>query len=288
MLEKLIFNGEFIDRSASKVDVEDRGYQFGDGVYEVIRVYNGKLFTSQMHLDRLIDSAKKISLDVGYTAAELEILIQQLVTENQLTYGTVYMQFTRGAAPRNHAFPVDKIQSVFVAYTKVIPYGGEVKPGKQAITTEDIRWLRCDIKSLNLLGNILAKQQAVEKGCFEAIQHRGDTITEGSSSNISIVKDNVLITHPPANLILNGITRRVMLHLCQTNGISYREESFTISEMINADEVIMTSTSAEITPITLIDGKVIGAGTPGPITNKLQQLFHQEIEMQCGRVYSTT
>lgn len=284
MLEKLIFNGEFINRSAGKVDVEDRGYQFGDGVYEVIRVYNGELFTSQMHLNRLIDSAKKISLDVGYTAAELEILIQQLVTENQLTFGTVYMQFTRGATPRNHAFPVDKIQSVFVAYTKDIPYGGEVKSGKQAITTEDIRWLRCDIKSLNLLGNILAKQQAVEKGCFEAIQHRGDTITEGSSSNISIVKDNVLFTHPPANLILNGITRRVMLQLCQTNGITYREESFTIAEMMNADEVIMTSTSAEITPITLIDGKAIGAGEPGPITKRLQQLFHKEIETQCGRV----
>jgi len=287
-VEKLIFNGELINRTDSKVDVEDRGYQFGDGVYEVIRVYNGKLFTSEMHLNRLIDSAKKISLDVGYTVVELETLLQQLVAENQLSYGTVYLQFTRGAAPRNHAFPMNKVQSVLVAYSKEIPYEGEVKPGKQAITTEDIRWLRCDIKSLNLLGNILAKQKAVEKDCFEAIQHRGQTITEGSSSNISIVKGNVLITHPATNLILNGITRRVMLQLCQDNGITYREESFTIAELMNAEEVIMTSTSAEITPITLIDGKAIGGGTPGPVTKRLQKLFHQEIETQCGPVISTS
>lgn len=283
-MEKMILNGVLKPGTEIKIDVEDRGYQFGDGIYEVIRVYNGKLFTARMHLDRLLKSAEKIRLVFPYTAEELENQLNELIAETQLKDGTVYLQVTRGTSPRNHLFPAEGTPPVYIAYTKNVPYGGASRPGKKAITAEDIRWLRCDIKSLNLLGNILAKQSASEAGCFEAIQHRNGTVTEGSSSNISIVKDGRIKTHPATNLILNGITRQVMLDCCSRDGIPAEETAFTLDELFAADEVIMTSTSAEITPIISIDGKTIGTGEPGPVTRRLQQMFLEEIEKQCGAV----
>ncbi|MGE7118593.1 D-amino-acid transaminase [Peribacillus sp. NPDC046944] len=278
---KIIYNGELKDRSAIQIDVEDRGYQFGDGVYEVIRVYNGKLFAADMHLNRLMDSAKLIQLKVPFTVAEIKEKTIELITAENLDYGIVYMQLTRGTSPRNHAFPIGEVDPVFVAYTKDMPYTGS-KPGVKAVTVEDIRWLRCNIKSLNLLGNILAKQQAVEAGCDEAIQHRDGTVTEGSSSNVAIIVKGTLKTHPATNLILNGITRQILLKLCNDKGISYVEEPFTLSDMMDADEVLYTSTGVEITPITAIDGQLIGDGKAGSITLQLQKLFTQEIEWQCG------
>ncbi|MGE7604616.1 D-amino-acid transaminase [Peribacillus sp. NPDC097675] len=278
---KIIFNGEMKDRSAIQIDVEDRGYQFGDGVYEVIRVYNGKLFAADMHLNRLMDSAKLIQLKVPFTVAEIKEKTKELIASENLEYGIVYMQLTRGISPRNHAFPVGKVDPVFVAYTKDMPYTGS-KPAVKAVTVEDIRWLRCNIKSLNLLGNILAKQQAVEAGCGEAIQHRDGTVTEGSSSNVAIIVKGTLKTHPATNLILNGITRQILLKLCNDNGISYVEEPFTLSDMMNADEVLYTSTGVEVTPITAIDGQLIADGKSGEVTVRLQKLFVEEIERQCG------
>ena len=278
---KIIYNGELKERSAIQIDVEDRGYQFGDGVYEVIRVYNGKLFAADMHLNRLMDSAKLIQLKVPFTVAEIKEKTKELITAENLEYGIVYMQLTRGISPRNHAFPIGEVDPVFVAYTKDMPYTGS-KPGVKAVTVEDIRWLRCNIKSLNLLGNILAKQQAVEAGCDEAIQHRDGTVTEGSSSNVAIIVKGTLKTHPATNLILNGITRQILLKLCNDHGIPYVEEAFTLSDMMGADEVLYTSTGVEVTPITAIDGQLIADGKVGSITLQLQKLFTQEIERQCG------
>ena len=280
---KIIYNGELKERSAIQIDVEDRGYQFGDGVYEVIRVYNGKLFAADMHLNRLMDSAKLIQLKVPFTVAEIKEKTKELITAQSLEYGIVYMQLTRGISPRNHAFPIGEVDPVFIAYTKDMPYTGS-KPGVKAVTVEDIRWLRCNIKSLNLLGNILAKQQAVEAGCDEAIQHRDGMVTEGSSSNVAIIVKGTLKTHPATNLILNGITRQILLKLCADNGLSFIEEPFTISDMMAADEVLYTSTGVEVTPIIAIDGQLIADGKPGVITRKLQKLFVEEIERQCGDI----
>ncbi|MFS0765368.1 D-amino-acid transaminase [Peribacillus phoenicis] len=281
---KIIFKGDLKSRSEVKVDIEDRGYQFGDGVYEVIRVYNGELFAGDMHLNRLMDSAKLIQMKVPFTAAEIKTRMKDLIAEDHLRDGIVYMQLTRGVSPRTHSFPTAEVEPVFVAYTKEMPYTGKMKPGVKAVTTDDIRWLRCNIKSLNLLGNIMAKQQAAEAGCDEAIQHRDGTVTEGSSSNVSIVVDGQLKTHPATNLILNGITRQVMLKLCADHGIPYVEEAFTVEDMMAADEVLYTSTSVEVTPIINIDGQSIAAGEPGPITQRLQKLFSEEIEKQCGSI----
>ncbi|MEW9110681.1 MAG: D-amino-acid transaminase [Cytobacillus gottheilii] len=284
-MEYVIVNGEFVERSQAKVDIEDRGFQFGDGVYEVIRVYNGKMFTADEHLERLHVSGEKIGLKIPYSVEELKVQLAELIIKNDLKLGTIYMQFTRGVSPRNHPFPAETIAPGFTANIKHVGRPSEnMDNGVKALLKEDVRWLLCDVKSLNLLGNLLAKQEAVAAGCFEAIQHRGETVTEGSASNISIVKDGKVFTHPATNLILNGITRRVFLDLCERNQIPFAEEASTLTELSEADEVFLSSTTAEIMPIIQINDKPVGAGAPGPVTKKLQELFQQEIEEQCGKI----
>lgn len=278
----VILNGQFVTREEAMVDIEDRGYQFGDGIYEVIRVYNGKLFTFDEHMRRLYDSARKLDIDISYQTAQLKQMLTDLVVRNKLQLGIVYVQFSRGVSARGHAFPIKETVPSFVAYTKEMNQPlVEIEQGVCSITTEDIRWLRCDIKSLNLLGNILAKQKAKEAGCYEAVQHRGEIVTEGSSSNVSIVKDGKIITHPANNFILNGITRQKVLQLCQENRIACIEKTFTLDELFAADEIFLTGTTTEVMPIIEMDGKQIGDGKPGEITKQLQQLFQQEIKRQC-------
>ncbi|WP_147532664.1 D-amino-acid transaminase [Bacillus marasmi] len=282
----VMVNGQFVERNEAKVDIEDRGYQFGDGIYEVIRVYNGKMFAASEHLERLVECAGKIKLTLPFSNTDIQTMLQTLIEKNALTTGIVYLQSSRGVAVRNHAFPTTDTVASFIAYTKELPRPlHNITNGVKAALVEDERWLKCDIKSLNLLGNILAKQEAAELGCFEAILHRGETVTEGSSSNISIVKDGVVYTHQADKYILNGITRQQMLALCGVHSIAFEEKSFTVEELLNADEVFMTSTTAEVTPIIEIAGRKIGTGAPGSISIKLQQLLASEIARQCGRIY---
>lgn len=285
-MEKVIFDGQLINRSEASVDIEDRGYQFGDGVYEVIRVYNGKMFTSKEHLQRLFESGKKIGMDIPYGLDEIKAMLEDLIQANNLTLGTVYLQVTRGVAPRNHMFPSSDVKPMFVAYTREVARPEEnMMNGVKTISVEDIRWQLCDIKSLNLLGNLLAKQKAADAGCFEAIQHRNGTVTEGSLSNVSIVVDGVVKTHPANHLILNGISRQVMLKTCEKAGIPFAEKPYTLDELKNADEVFLTGTTVEVMPIIEVDGQRIGNGKPGEITKKLQELFKAEIEEQCGQLF---
>ncbi len=278
-----ILNGKLIERSEAKVDIEDRGYQFGDGVYEVIRVYNGKMFSCEEHLDRFAKSLDSICISLPYKADQLTGMLEELIEKNNLQLGTVYMQLTRGVAMRNHAFPEGDVTPALVAYTKDAARPTDsLKMGVSTLLTEDIRWLRCDIKSLNLLGNLLAKQKAAEADSFEAIQHRGEMVTEGSSSNVFIVKNGTVITHPSNHLILKGITKDVIFRVCGENEIPVVERAFTLEELANADEVFLASTTAEVMPIIEIDGKKVIDGAPGLVTKKLQALFEQEIEKQCG------
>jgi D-alanine transaminase len=282
-MEFALLNGEIIKRSEAKVDVEDRGYQFGDGVYEVIRVYNGKMFTIAEHLKRFIKSADSIGISLPYSSLQLTEMLEVLLKKSNLETGNIYMQVTRGTAPRNHLFPTANVTPTLVAYTiKSLRPLENLKSGVKTILTEDIRWLRCDIKSLNLLGNLLAKQKASEQGCFEAILHRGQDVTEGSSSNIFIVKNGEVITHESNNLILKGITKDVILELCKKNNIPVQERTFSLAELDEAEEVFLSSTTAEVTPVIEINEKKIKAGVPGPLTRKLQDLFEKEIEEQCG------
>ncbi len=282
-MEFALLNGSIIKRSEAKVDVEDRGYQFGDGVYEVIRIYNGKMFTVAEHLKRFVKSAEGIGITLPFTTLQLTEMLEELRIKNNLQTGNIYMQVTRGTAPRNHVFPTGDVAPTLVAYTiKVVRPLENLKSGVKAILTEDIRWLRCDIKSLNLLGNLLAKQKASEQGCFEAIQHRGQDVTEGSSSNIFIVKNGTVITHESNHLILKGITKDVILDLCNNNDIPVQERTFSLAELDEAEEVFLSSTTAEVMPVIEINGKKISAGVSGPITQKLQNLFEKEVEKQCG------
>lgn len=260
------------------IDKEDRGYQFGDGVYEVIKVYNGEMFTATEHIDRFYESAQKIRITIPFTKDKLHLLLHQLVEANNLNTGNLYFQISRGAAPRVHYFPGDDVYPVLTGNTKEAKRPFEnVEKGVTATFVEDIRWLRNDIKSLNLLGAVLAKQEAHEKGCYEAILHRGETITEGSSSNVLGIKNGVLYTHPANNLILKGITRQVVLACAGEIGLPVKEITFTKSECIQMDELFVTSTTSEITPVIEIDGVKINQGNIGEWTRKLQAQFETKI-----------
>lgn len=272
----ILYNDSFIPRESAHVDIEDRGYQFGDGIYEVIRIYEGKMFTFEEHLNRLKRSAQEISLQ--YAPNDLENKLKELISLNKIKNGYIYLQITRGVAPRVHHFPQANVDVQLTAYTRKMERPlKEQKAGVETILIEDIRWLRCDIKSLNLLGNILAKQQANIQQCYEAIQHRGPIVTEGSSSNAYIVQDGVIYTHPTTNLILNGITRLKILELCKKLKLDVHEEAYTVEQLLNADEVFITSTISEVMPVTKVNNQEIGSGIPGPITIKLQQAFEKLI-----------
>ncbi|MCF7599415.1 D-amino-acid transaminase [Staphylococcus pasteuri] len=278
-MTKVFINGEFLNQDEVKVSYEDRGYVFGDGIYEYIRAYEGKLFTVKEHFERFLRSANEIGLDLTYTVDELIELVRKLLEVNDVKNGGIYIQATRGVAPREHSFPTPQVKPVIMAFTKSYdrPYE-DLENGIYTMTTEDIRWLRCDIKSLNLLGNVLAKEFAVKYNASEAIQHRGETVTEGASSNVYAIKDGKIYTHPINNFILNGITRRVIKWISEDKNIPFIEETFTVDFLKNADEVIISSTSAEVMPVVKIDGEDVGDGKVGTVTRQLQEGFNQYIE----------
>lgn len=278
-MEWILHNDEFIQEDELTISKEDRGYQFGDGIYEVIRVYGGDLYTAKEHIDRFYDSAEKVKIVVPYTKDVFHKLMYDLVEKNEIHNGQVYAQITRGSSVRQHQFP-DNTAPVLIGYTKTVERPVELmQNGAHAKFIEDMRWLRCDIKSLNLLGNVLAKQEAYEDGCFEAVLHRGEMITEGSSSNMYGIKNGVLYTHPATNLILNGITRRTILELCTELGIEVQETPMTKDQALGMDEFFMSSTTAEIIPLTQIDGSKIGNGSRGELTEKLQKAFETRLNL---------
>ncbi|MFH4904496.1 D-amino-acid transaminase [Staphylococcus cohnii] len=278
-MTKVLINEHLVDEQDAKVPYNDRGYVFGDGIYEYIRTYNNNIFTAKPHFERLIRSAKEIGLELKYNVDELTELIQELLAANGVVNGGVYIQVTRGAAPRDHAFPTPSVEANVMAFTKTYerPYK-LLEEGINAITTEDIRWLRCDIKSLNLLGNVLAKERAVKYNAQEAIQHRGDIVTEGSSSNVYAIKAGEIYTHPVNNYILNGITRMVIKDIAEEKGIPFNEGTFTVDFLRNADEIIVSSTSIEVMPVLKLDGEQVGDGAVGPVTKSLQEGFNSYID----------
>jgi D-alanine transaminase len=274
----VLLNETLVSRNEALVDIEDRGYQFGDGIYEVIRVYDGHIFLMAEHLERLKRSASEIDLILPVSLAQLEEKLIDLVKQTACKNGMIYIQLSRGVAPRNHNFPSPEVKAQLVAYTKPLDRPlNQQKEGVKAILVNDIRWLRCDIKTINLLPNVLAKQEAVKNQAYEAIQHRDGIVTEGSASNVFIVKENKLYTHPANNFILNGITRQFVLKLCAELDISVIEQTFDVNDLLQADEVFMTSTTSEIIPIVQVDTHLIGQGKPGALTQQLQNAFEQRI-----------
>lgn len=273
-----LWNDKLVNDDEVIIDKEDRGYQFGDGVYEVVKVYNGEMFTAQEHIDRFYLSAEKIKITIPYTKDKLIKLLHELIEINNLNTGNLYFQITRGTSPRNHLFPGDDVLPVLTGNVKEAPRSVEnMQNGVKATILEDIRWLRCDIKSLNLLGAVLAKQEAHDKGCYEAILHRDGTITEGSSTNVFGIKDGVLYTHPANNLILSGITRGVILTCAKEIGLPVKEEAFTTEQALKMDELFVSSTTSEITPVVEVDGVKINGSVIGEWTRKLQEQFTTKI-----------
>jgi D-alanine transaminase len=271
------FNGEFLPTDSLVIPIDERGHQFGDGVYEVIKVYNGKPFLMREHLVRLENSAKAIRLEMPYTVERFEELIHEGLTRADLRDAQVYIQITRGIATRLHSFP-DVPPSTSMTFRPSKSLTEETfNSGIKVALLEDERWYNCYIKSLNLLPNILAKQTAADRGCFEAVLVRDGYITEGSSTNAYAVKDGVVYTHPANKRILHGITRAAVLEVAKQAGIEVREEAFTSEFLLQADEAFITSTTAEVLAIVQVDGTVIGTGKPGPVVQELHAKFRELI-----------
>jgi len=281
-----LVDGRIVDLSEKVLPMEDRGHQFGDGVYEVTRVYNSKCFALEPHLNRMFRSLRELRIPATYTMEELTEFHELLIKESGIDEGSIYLQITRGVSPRGHAFPEKVEPRLTMSIRPVNDSANKVlrENGAKAIVIPDERWLRCDIKSLNLLGNILGKQRAKEAGCFEAIMVRDGFVTEGTSSNFFIVKDGLLWTYPSSNLILKGITRTILIDkILPKLDLMVIEKPFSADFAKGADEAFVTGTNSEITPITVIDGKPIKEGTVGPITKQLQQAYSNLIAEECGK-----
>ena len=270
-------NGEYLPENQAKVSIFDRGFLFADGVYEVTPVVNGKLVDYAPHMERLDRSLKELKMAWPCSKVELQDIHEEIVKRNHLKEGIIYMQVTRGVADRMFNFPKD-IRSSLVAFPQVMNLtdNANARTGVKVVTTPDLRWLRRDIKSVMLLAPVLGKQEAYEKGASEAWMVEDGHVTEGTSSNAYIVKDNTVITRPLSNRILAGCTRRALFRLSKEHGVKIEERLFTVEEALAADEAFLTSASQFVMPITEIDGHRIGGGQPGPVTRKLRELFLQE------------
>jgi D-alanine transaminase len=269
-------NGRYVPHREAAVHVEDRGYQFADGVYEVIAVVGGRLIDGGPHLERLARSLSELDMAMPMSAAALEVVIGETVRRNRVIQGIVYLQVTRGTARRDHPFPAGSEPSLVVTARRGAPPSrSAVEQGVGVVTVPDIRWGRCDIKSVSLLPNVLVKQQAREAGAYEAWQVDGEgMVTEGGSTNAWIVDgEGVVVTRPAANAILSGITRARLLALARQNGIRVEERPFSVAEAKAAREAFLTSTTAYVLPVVRIDDAAVGNGHPGSTTLRLRQLY---------------
>jgi len=275
-------NGKFLPRSEARVSVEDRGFVFGDGVYEVLRVINGRLFATRFHNQRLERSLEgvRISLEKGDSPASFIEIGKQLLKENNLLQGqaTLYTQVTRGATTRAHNFPApDVAPTVYISAARFSPYTDLAQSGAPAITHPDLRWARCDLKTLNLLPNVLASQTAKERGAFEAMLIRDGVVTEGTKTNFFGVVDGSLRTHPSDSHILPGITRSVLRDLARDLGIELDETPIKASEIPKLSELFLTGTTTDVMPVVKLDDKPVGKGKPGELTRKLQRVLAESL-----------
>jgi D-alanine transaminase len=269
-------NGEFMPVDKAMVPIEDRGYQFGDGVYEFIASYEGRLFMLDAHLDRLERSMRELAFD-PISRAEIQTVIVDLFKRSGYPRAGIYIQISRGVAPRNHAFGQDMTPQIIMTIRAVKEISELRRKGATAITVQDLRWGRCDIKTIQLLANCLAKQKALDSGCDDAIfvSDQG-VVREGTSSNLFIVTAGRLTTHPLTDNILPGITRMVVFNICKAANLGLEESFFNTETLYSADEVFLTGTVTEVLPIVRIDGKSIGDGKVGPTTRRLYDLLRKQ------------
>ena len=270
----IYLNGEFMPIEQARVPVLDRGFIFGDGVYEVIPVYSRHPFRLAEHLRRLQSSLDSIKLANPHDDATWTRLIRRLIERNEPEDQSLYMHVTRGPAKRDHAFPKDVTPTVFLMSNPLTtPPQQQVNEGVCAITAVDNRWLRCDIKAIALLPNVLLRQEAVEAGCVEAVLLREGFMTEGAASNIFVVRNDVLLAPPKNHLMLPGITYDVVLELAQAAGIRHEVREISEAELRSAQEVWLTSSTREVLAITRLDDTPVGNGKPGPMFSRMYALY---------------
>lgn len=278
-------NGQYVPHAKAGVHIDDRGYQFADGVYEVIALIKGQFLDEEGHLDRLERSLRELRIEAPMGRRALSHVMRETVRRNNITSGIVYVQITRGVARRDHPFPADTAPAVVMTARRIKgPSPQAVEDGIGVITTKDIRWERRDIKSISLLPNILAKQQARESKAYEAwLVGDGNVVNEGSSTNAWIVtKEGVLVTHPADHAVLNGITRLGVLAAAKKLGVKIEERTFTVEEARSAKEAFLTSTTSHLLSVVSIDGKPVGNGHPGEVTIKLRQAYFAHFGLKDG------
>ena len=266
-------DGVYRPHREAAVHIEDRGYQFADGVYEVIAVRGGKLIDEALHFARLRRSLGELRIEGALADAPLKVVMREVIRRNGVVNGIVYLQITRGTAPRDHAFPKAARPVVVVTARRARPTNPKlIEDGISVITIPDIRWQRCDIKTISLVGNVLGKQQAREAGAYEAWMVDGEgRITEGTSTNAWIITaDNRVVTRGTENAILNGVTRQALIEIIRREGCSFEERPFTVAEAKSAREAFLTSTTSDVTPVVMIDGQPVANGAPGLLTLKLR------------------
>jgi len=278
MSDVVYLNGAFVDKSEAKISANDRGFIFADGVYEVVKYYNGKPFRYDDHLVRLRQSLA--ALEINFAATEnIAAVFNELLLRNNLndTHAGLYLQITRGVHKRVHHFP-ENIEPTVYAFAYHMPsFTHNLENGIQTITHDDIRWQRCDIKSVSLLPNTMMYNKAVNAGAGECVLIRDGYVTEATHSSILGVKNGVVITRPLSNLILPGITRKVILEICAHNAIRFEERAFSEHELFELDELIIAGTGSEVTPAVSVNGLPVGNGKPGDITRVIQQKFFEMV-----------
>ena len=275
-------NGRYLPHAAASVHIEDRGYQFADGVYEVICYWNGKPIDYKGHMQRLERSLAELQIRQPCTMRALTVIVREVVARNRLTTGHIYMQINRGVANRAHYFPKPSVKPSVVVVTKPVagPSDAVAEKGGKVVTTPDIRWERVDIKSVSLLPNCLAKQLAQEAKAFETFLHLPDgTVTEASASNAWMVTpDQTIVTHPANGAILSGITRTTVLKLARDAGYKVEERPFTLKEVFAAKELFVTGTTSFVMPIVQVDDRVIANGSPGTVALDLRARYRNYVD----------
>ena len=276
MIHKTVYlNGKYVNFKDAKISIEDRGFQFSDSVYEVIAYKNNNFIDFRFHLKRLKYSLKELNIKYFFTYPKLEKIIKKVVIVNRLNNGLIYIQITRGVQPRNHVYK-DDLKPTVIIYIFQKKFNDNLKnlECKKAITYPDLRWARRDIKSVSLLPNIIAAKEAFKKNAYEAILIKNGYVTECTASNLWLIKNNKLLTHPDNFDILGGITRKRLKIIIKKYNLKLAEKKFKKSDLYRADEVFLTSSSSFVTPITKIDNKTIKNGKVGKITYDLAKLYN--------------
>lgn len=278
-------NGQFLPRTEARLSVDERGFFFGDGVYEVTRVVRGRLFEWERHARRLTRGLRELRIDARLSMDEIYALQERLIRENQMTegQGTIYLQITRGAAPRTHHFPPPGTPAtVFLSASAFTPPNEVRSRGVAAVTYPDYRWSRCDLKTVNLLPAVMAKQFAADHDAFEAIFVRDAVVTEGSHTNVFGVLGGELRTYPNSNFVLPGVTRDVVVELARELGIPVSETPIYQHEIGSLEECFLTGTTSDVMPVVAIDGRPVGAGRPGAIAMRLYEALANKLAQVAG------